>query len=154
MKSQTRKFIMTGIVGLIALWSISAMYSNAPFYINVTKATQEMEITLVEFQWEGDTTIILTFEFDNNSSLDITLNSVIFNLYANSIFMGNFDMREKQTISPGKTPVRIVIEVQERYIDRLSSDQSIGWYVYGGAVIELPVEDTTYNIQINEEWVT
>jgi LEA14-like dessication related protein len=154
MKSQNRKFIVTGIAGLIAVWSVFTMYSNAPFYINITKATQEMEITLVEFQWEGETTIILTFEFDNNSSLDITLNSVIFNLYANSKFMGNFDMREPQTLSPGKTTVRMEIEVQERYMNGLSSNRSIGWYVYGGAVIELPVGDITYNIQINEEWVT
>jgi hypothetical protein len=46
------------------------------------------------------------------------------------------------------------IEVQERYMNGLSSNRSIGWYVYGGAVIELPVGDITYNIQINEEWVT
>lgn len=153
MKSQNRKFMMTAIAGLLAVWSIFIMYSNAPFYIDVSRATQGMEVTLVDFQWEGGTTILVIFEFDNISSLDITLNSLIFNIYANADFMGNFDMRERKVLPPGKTRVSMKIDIQERYIDELSTDQSITWALRGGAIIELPVgEDTTYNIPFMEWW--
>jgi LEA14-like dessication related protein len=155
MKSESRKFTMTAIAGIITVWSIFTMYSNAPFYIEITKATQGMEVTLIEFQKVDETTILLTFEFENTSSLDITLNSLIFNLYANSEFMGNFGMRERKILPPGNTTVMMVADVQERYIEELPTGQSIQWTVNGGAVIELPMEEeVTYTIPITAGWVT
>ncbi|MBU7032328.1 MAG: hypothetical protein HXS53_07335 [Theionarchaea archaeon] len=156
MKPESRKLIMTALAGLISVWSIFLMYSNAPFYIEISKATQGMEVSLIEFQRVNDTRILLTFEFENISSLDITLNNLIFNLYANSEFMGNFGMTEmKKTLPPGITAVVVVADVQERYMEELPSDQTIQWYVHGGAVIQLPIEEeVTYNIPISTGWVT
>lgn len=157
--------MLTALVFILTLVSIVTMNITATNYVEVAKATQKMEAHLVNLEIEGDT-VFLTFRFNNDSSLDIVLVNVQFNIVANKKYVGNYGTRERIILGPGETDIVVRAEVHSYYLMKLigygfESIQSylygpheIHWFVDGAAVIELPFEETTVNVEIEEQWVS
>jgi hypothetical protein len=166
MEPERRKLIITLVVVLLAAASISIMNSTAENYLEVVKATQGMEADLMNLEIE-ENTVFMTFRFNNESSLDIALINVQFNLYANTEYVGNFDMRKRTILNTGDNDVIVEAEIYPRYIQELTGSEDetlesfllsksgeIQWFLYGAAVIELPFGEDTINVQIRKQWVS
>lgn len=153
------------VVSLFACICISFMKTTSENYTEFLTAVQGMQGNLVGLEIEGDT-VFLTFRFTNESDWDLYLINVQFNLYGNGEFVGNFDMREKILLKTGETEVVVKAEVHPRYIEVVTGQEDttiesflvnsagIHWFIYGAAVIELPLENETRNLDIREEWVS
>jgi len=157
MEAKLRRIIFTLVVGILAAVSFSTMYSTTNNYVEVAKATHRLGGELVNLEMEGDT-VLLTFHFNNTSSLDIVLLKIQFNLYANGRFLGNIDMREKTILEPGETDILVKAKLHPLYMEDLNKElehtEKMLWFVRGGAVIVLPFEEITVTIEIQEYWVT
>lgn len=166
MEPEKRKLTVTLVAVLLAAVSIFITNSTADNYVEVVKATQGMEAKLINLEIKGNT-VFLTFRFNNESSLDIALLNVQFNLYGNGEYVGNYDMRKKTMLTTGDTDVVVEAEIYSRYVQELigSEDETlesfllsksgeIQWFLYGAAVIELPFENETVNQPIREQWVS
>jgi hypothetical protein len=153
-----RKVILTFIVGICALASTYTLYTTTDNYVEAAKATHNLGGQLIDLQITAENTISLTFQFDNTSSLDIVLQKIAFNLYANGKFLGNYDRRERTLLTPGKAEITITAHVHPLYFEGLQKEQEFSevilWYATGGAVIELPFEEMTVTMLIQEYWVT
>ncbi len=157
MERETKKIILTVAVVVIAAASIYTMYTTTHNFVEVAKATHRLGGELVNLEKE-DNFILLTFHFDNTSSLDIVLQKMQFNLYANGRYLGNFDMRERTILKPGEEFITIRRELHPLYVEDLEQEleytEKVLWFVRGGAIIELPFEEMTITISIQEYWVT
>lgn len=164
MNPTTRKLILTVVVLLCACGSISFMRTTYNNYTEFLRAVQGMEEELINLEIEGNT-VFLTFQFKNESSWELYLINVQFNLYANREYVGNFDMRKRILLQPGETDVVVTAELHPRYVEELTGDeditlqsfvQAVGiqWFIYGGAVIELPFEKEVRKVSIEEQWVS
>ena len=165
MEQKTKKILLTVVALLFAGVSISFMDSTYANYTEFLRAIQGMEGTLTDLDVEGNA-ITFTFQFTNKSEWDLYLVNVQFNLYAGEEFLGNYDMRERIYLETGETDVVMSVDVHPNYIENLTSDTDISletflsnqrgmrWFLYGGAVIELPVENEVRTITIREQWVS
>lgn len=167
MESRTRKLILTLVVVIFGLASSFVIESTADTYMEVAKAESLMTAELVDLSVVGNT-VILTFRFNNESSLDLVLINVQFNMYANREYVENYDMRERIPLETGETNVEIRIELIHRYVEKLTGSEyitlqehlqnksgEVHWFMMGGAVIELPFGDfESYNVRIEEQWVS
>ena len=166
MKRRTGKLILTLVVIIFGSASIYVINSTADTYMEVAKAESLMRAKLIDFSVE-ENTVILTFRFNNESSLDLVLINVQFNMYGNREYVGNYDMRERIPLKTGETDVEIRVELIPRYVEKLagsdtalqsyvlSGSGSIQWFLMGAAVVELPFgEFESYNVTIREQWVS
>lgn len=165
MEQKIKKILLTVVVLLFAGVSISFMDRTYANYTEFLRAIQGMDGTLADLDVEGNT-IIFTFRFTNRSAWDLYLINVQFNLYAEEEFLGNYDMRERIYLETGETDVVMRVDVHPNYIENLTSDTDISleaflsnrpsmrWFLYGGAVIELPIENEVRTITIREQWVS
>ncbi len=158
MEQQTRKTVLFVVVGLLTVVSAYTIYTTTSNYVEAAKATHNLGGEIINLELEGENTILLTFQFKNTSSLDIVLQNIQINVYANGRYLGNFDRREKTILKPGEAQIVFRAEVHPIYMGNLEqereSSEMILWYFYGGAVIELPFEEMTITIPIQEYWVT
>jgi hypothetical protein len=164
-EQKIKKILLTVVVLLFAGVSISFMDRTYANYTEFLRAIQGMDGTLADLDVEGNT-IIFTFRFTNRSAWDLYLINVQFNLYAEEEFLGNYDMRERIYLETGETDVVMRVDVHPNYIENLTSDTDISleaflsnrpsmrWFLYGGAVIELPIENEVRTITIREQWVS
>ena len=166
MEKKKRKLILTVVVLLFACVTITFMKTSFNNYTEFLRAIRGMEGNLIDLEIE-ENTVVLTFRFKNDSSWELYLVNVQFNLYANREFMGNFDTRKRVLLETGETEVVVSAEVHPRYVKELTGQEDITlqsfvhdrsggvtWGLYGGAVIELPFEEETRNIDIIEQWVS
>ncbi|MBU7016659.1 MAG: hypothetical protein HXS44_04075 [Theionarchaea archaeon] len=165
MEQKVKKILLTVVVLLFAGASISFMDSTYANYTEFLRAIQGMDGRLVNLHVEGNT-ITFTFQFTNKSAWDLHLINVQFNLYAEEEFLGNFDMRERIYLKTGETDVIMRVDVHPNYIENLTSSANVSletflsnrpgmrWFLYGGAVIELPIENEERTITIREQWVS
>jgi len=166
MEQKNRKLILTVVVLLFASVTIIFMKTTFDNYTEFLRAIHGMEGYLIDLEIEGNT-VVLTFRFKNESTWELYLVNVQFNLYANREFMGNFDTRKRVLLETGETEVVVSAEVHPRYVKELTGQEDttlqsfvhdrsggITWVLYGGAVIELPFEEETRNIDIIEQWVS
>ncbi len=158
MEPQSKKIILSSVVGILTVASCYTLYTTTYNYVEATKATHRLGGELKDLYIAGENTIYLTFHFNNTSSLDIVLQSIMINVYANGKFLGNFDMRERTLLRPGETDITITAQIHPVYMSNLKTEQQYSeqmlWFVTGGAVIELPFEEMTVTITIQEYWVT
>jgi len=167
MERRTGKLILTLVVIIFGSASIYVINSTADTYMEVAKAESLMRAKLIDFSVE-ENTVILTFRFNNESSLDLVLINVQFNMYGNRVYVGNYDMRERIPLKTGEKDVEIRVELIPRYVEKLvgsddttlqsyvlSGSGSIQWFLTGAAVVELPFgEFESYNVTIREQWVS
>jgi hypothetical protein len=166
MELKTRRIILTVLMLIFAATSISFMNTTAHNYGEFLKATQQMKGKLIALDVQGNA-VILTLQFNNDSSWDIDLIKVQFNLYGNGTYVGNFDTWDVVPLNSGLTEVVVRAEVDPYYVKKLTgrdditiqyylldSSESIEWFMNGAAVIELPLEDETRNIEVRERWVS
>ena len=143
MERETKKIILTVVVVAIAAASIYTMYTTTNNFVEVAKATHRLGGELDNLERE-DNFIILTFHFHNTSSLDIVLQKMQFNLYANGRFLGNILMKEKRILKPGEEFITIREELHPLYVEDLEREleytEKILWFVRGGAVISFPLK--------------
>lgn len=133
------------------------MYTSTRNYVEAAKATHHLGGELISLHIAEESTILLTFQFHNTSSLDIVVQRIAFNLYANGKFIGNFDRRERTLLSPGTAEITVVAKVHSIYMEDLRKEQTsekILWFITGGTVIELPFKEMTVTTSIQEYWVT
>ncbi|MBU7042208.1 MAG: hypothetical protein HXS47_01360 [Theionarchaea archaeon] len=158
MERLKKKIIYTAAVGIITAVSFFIMYSTTENYIQATRATHQLGGELVALEFEGEDVVNVTFNFHNTSTLDIYLQKIAFNLYANGRFLGNYDMREKTLLPPGETQITITAKIHRIYMEGLRSEkeytENLLWVTKGGAVIELPFKGMTISVDIIEYWVT
>jgi len=158
MERQAKKIMYTIVVGLLTAVSFFTMYSTTYGYVQATRATHELGGDLIGLEIKDEDVVSLTFNFTNTSTLDIYLQRIAFNLYANGRFLGNYDMREKTLLPPGQTTITVTAEIHPLYMEGLRVEKQFSenliWYTLGGAVIELPFKEMTITIDIKGYWVT
>jgi hypothetical protein len=158
MERQTKKIIYTIVVGLCAAASFFIMYSTTDDYVQASRATHHLGGDLVNLEFIDEDIIDLTFSFNNTSTLDIYVQRIAFNLFANGRFLGNYDMRDKTLLPPGETQITITAEIHPIYMEGLRSEkqysENLLWVTGGGAVIELPFKGMTISVDIEGYWVT
>jgi len=158
MKQQKQKIILTVVVGFFGSVCLFATYSTGFNLVEGSKAGRELKITLVNLEVMGDDTIVITFQFTNVSALDIVVQKIGINIYANKEYMGNFDMQERTTLKQGDTDIIFKAVVSPHNLPKLKAvignSQEIQWHIKGGAVIELPFHEMTTVVSIDEVWVS
>lgn len=154
----TKKIILTLIVTLLAAASFYTLTTTTSSYVEAAKATHQLGGQLTNLEIAEENTIYLTFHFNNTSSLDIVIQRIAVNVYANGKFLGNFDRRERILLPPGEADITLTAVIHPVYMDSLTEEQAhaetILWFITGGAVVELPFEEMTVPISIQEYWVT
>jgi hypothetical protein len=151
-----RRKILTLLVAVVAGVSYSTMHTATENYVESAKATHNLGGELTDLTVE-ETTVYVTFQFTNTSSLDIILQKIAFNLYANGKFLGNFDRRDRPLLPPGQSLITVTAELHPVYMENLKQEQqseTILWFITGGTVIELPFKEMTVTTSIQEYWVT
>ena len=166
MEKRRKKLVLTGVVLLFACVSISFANTTYGNYAEFLKAINGLRGSVVDLVVEEDT-VVITFRFTNESTWDLYLVNVQFNLYSGETFVGNFDQRERVYLGTGETDVVVRAQIYSRYVTELTGSEDITiqsyledrsheieWSIYGGAVIELPFEEETRTIQIAQYWVS
>lgn len=152
------KIILTVLVTLLAAASFYTLYTSTSNYVEAAKATHMLGGQLTSLEVAGESTVLLTFHFNNTSSLDIVIQTIAVNVYANGKFLGNFDRRERISLPPGEADITLTAEIHPVYMDNLTLEQTysetILWFITGGVVVELPFEEMTVTVSIQEYWVT
>ncbi len=157
MEQRTRKMTLTAVVGLLALMCLFAMIPTSENFLEENRAYHGTNGVLINLELVDEDTVILTFRFVNESSLDLAVENIQFNLYVNREFVGNFSLRGRTLLPPGETDVEVEAKIDPHYLPKLESQLnsgSIHWFIYGGAVVELPFEKETFNISFRESWVS
>lgn len=158
MEQRTRKIILSVVVTILMVASVYTMYTTTSNYVEAAKATHRLGGEVIELEMEEENVVLLTFRFNNTSSLDIILQNIQVNIYANGRYLGNFDRREKTPLKPGISEIVFRAELHPIYLESLEQEREtsemILWFISGGAVIELPFEEMTITISIQEYWVT
>lgn len=158
MEQKTKKIIYTLFVGLLTAVSFFTMYTTTDGYVQATRATHLLGGDLIDLEIIDEDTVNLTFNFNNTSTLNIYLQKIAFNLYANGRFLGNYDMREKTLLPPGNTTITITAQIHRVYMEGLRVEkqysENLIWYTDGGVVIELPFKEMTVSVDIFGYWVT
>ncbi len=157
MESQKRKVILTVVVAFFASVGNSGMIPTGRNYVEVNRAFHGLEEVLVNLEIVGEDTVLLTFQFSNASSLELVLENVQFNLYANREYLGNFDRRQKTMLKPGETIIVVEAKIHPHYLPKMQeqlASSKVNWFLYGGSVVELPFERRTFNLEISEGWVS
>ncbi len=150
-----QKVVLTVVAAISALVCVSAMNTTATNYVEVAKATQQMKGELINLEIVEENTVVLTFRFSNISSLDIFMQRISVNIYANGQYVGNFDMKERTALYEGDTLTVIRAVINPHYLPKLKAESDKGkiqWYISGAAVIELPFEEKWVNLRIEEVW--
>lgn len=151
-----RKIILTLLVTMLTAASYYTMHTTTSNYVESARATHYLGGELTDLTVE-ESTVYLTFQFNNTSSLDIILQKIAFNLYANGKFLGNFDRRDRPLIPPGTAYITVTAELHPIYMENLRQEQQsekILWFITGGTVIELPFKEMTVTTSVQEYWVT
>lgn len=152
------RIILTILVTLLAAASFYTLYTATSNYVEAAKATHRLGGQLQSLEVVGENTVLLTFHFNNTSSLDIVIQTIAVNVYANGKFLGNFDRRERIFLPPGEADITLTAEIHPFYMDNLTLEQTysetILWFITGGVVVELPFEEMTITVSIEEFWVT
>lgn len=154
-----QKVVLTVVATISALVCVSAMNTTATNYVEMAKATQQMKGELINLEVAGEDTIVLTLRFSNISSLDLFVQRMSINIYANGEYLGNFDMKERTPLVEGDTLTVIRAVINPYYLPKLKAESDKGeihWYISGAAVIEFPFEKwdvpLTVNLRIEEAW--
>lgn len=157
MESKTRKIILTVAVGFIASVCVYAMIPTSRNFVELNRAYHGIGGVLVDLEMVGEDTILFTFRYSNDSSLELTVENIQFNLYANRVYLGNFNRRERMTLGQGDTDIVVEAQITSHYLEKYKEQlesKEIHWFLFGGTVIELPFEKEPFSIDIREEWVS
>lgn len=110
--------------------------------------------------------VCLTFEYSNNSQLDLVLISLEFNISANEYYVGHYEITERIPLDR-ETDSRFYINIKliPHYVKTLTgSDETtlesfldgsgeIQWWFTGSAVVELVSGDgESFNVSVIEAW--
>lgn len=155
MELKTQRAVLTAVVALFTMVCVFAMDATAQNYVEVARATQQMGGELISLETVGEDTILLTFEFNNASALELVLLRIQVNVYVNDVFIGNFDMKDKTYLKNGVAHVVLTGKVHPYNLPKYEAEIDKGevqWFIVGAAVVQLPFHNETVNLRIEEAW--